>query len=59
VNQMSSYESEADADMNGNPYQNNNGYDDWDDNYDLDYDKNNKSKGKSGKFAGWNQYSAV
>eukprot|EP00484_Ammonia_sp_Unknown_P027177 CAMPEP_0197046562 /NCGR_PEP_ID=MMETSP1384-20130603/22256_1 /TAXON_ID=29189 /ORGANISM="Ammonia sp." /LENGTH=329 /DNA_ID=CAMNT_0042478379 /DNA_START=91 /DNA_END=1080 /DNA_ORIENTATION=- len=48
VKQGSSYESEADADSNGNPY----GGDDWDDQYD-------NGSAKKNRFASWNQYHAV
>jgi len=61
VDQSSCFESEADADRNGNPYGGGGvGDDDWDDNYDSNYSRNEQNnKGKKGKFSQWNQYSAV
>jgi hypothetical protein len=53
VKQGSSYESEADADSNGNPY--GGSYDDWDDDHYASHQKGSKNN----KFASWNQYHAV
>merc|ERR1712154_498421 len=54
---QSSYESETDADVNGNPYGANKFDDDWDDNYDLDYASNQSKDATKGKF--WAQYSSI
>jgi len=51
-------ESEAEANQSGNPYDDHDVDTEWDDNYDLNYAKNDRAD-KKGKFSAWNQYSAV
>ena len=54
---VSSYESETDADVRGNPYGGHKIDEDWDDNYDLDYESNHREEQSKGKF--WSQYSSI
>jgi len=53
----SSYESETDADVRGNPYGANTFDDEWDDDYNVDYDDDRQEEATKGKF--WSQYSSI
>jgi len=53
----SSYESETDADVRGNPYGANTFDDEWDDDYNVDYADHQHEEAVKGKF--WSQYSSI